>query len=277
MVVRICFASDLLQDPDYFNKRKGPLVANAPVADQLQLLDVQGLDTKLAQLAHQRKNTPGLARVAEVKSQIADLSGALTASRTAASDLTRELTKAEQDVEQVVTRTARNQERLDSGAVSPRDAQALLAEIESLNNRQGILEEIQLGFMERLEAHKDTLDKLEAANSGMEDALKAAEAELAQELAVIDAEGKRVLAERNVMVSTLDEGLVKLYERIRSSQGGVGAAALYGNKCQGCRLEINPIELEQIRDSAADKIVRCEECSRILVRVPEAKSPLADA
>lgn len=251
-------------------------MANAPVADQLQLLDVQGLDTKLAQLAHQRKTIPELARVAEVEGQIADLSGALIASRTAASDLTREVTKAEQDVEQVVTRTARNQSRLDSGTVSARDAQALMAEIESLSNRQDKLEEIQLDFMERLDAHKDTLDKLEVANTGMEEDLATAQTNLAAALQVIDDESAQVQAERNTLIKDLDEGLVKLYERIRATQGGVGAAALRGNKCEGCRLEINPIELEQIRNSDQDKIVRCEECSRILVRVPEAKSPLAD-
>ena len=112
----------------------------------------------------------------------------------------------------------------------------------------------------------------------MEEDLAKAQAELADELAVIDAEGKRVLAERTEMASSLDAALLALYERIRATQGGggMGAAALRGNRCEGCRLDINPIELEAIRSAPADKIVRCEECTRILVRVPEAKSALAD-
>lgn len=251
-------------------------MANAPVADQLQLLDVQGLDTKLAQLKHQRKNVPSLARVTAVEAQIKDLYGALISSRTAASDLTRELTKAEQDVEQVVTRTQRNQARLDSGSVNAKEAQALMGEIESLSNRQEKLEEIQLDFMERLDSHKDTLEKLEVANSGMEEDLASAKESLTAELKVIDDEGKLVLAERRQLADSLDSGLITLYERIRTTQGGLGAAAFRGNKCEGCRLEINPIELEQIKTAPAERIVRCEECSRILVRVPEAKSPLAD-
>lgn len=251
-------------------------MADAPVADQLQLLDVQGLDTKLAQLKHQRKNVPSLARVDAVEGQIKDLYSALIASRTAASDLTRELTKAEQDVEQVVSRAQRNQARLDSGSINAKEAQALMAEIESLSNRQEKLEEIQLGFMERLEAHKDTLEKLEIANSGMEEDLASAQVSLAAEFKVIDDEGKLVLAERQKMADSLDSGLITLYERIRSTQGGLGTAAFRGNKCEGCRLVINPIELDQIKTAPPERIVRCEECSRILVRVPETKSPLAD-
>src|SRR5690606_23462847 len=46
--------------------RKEPSVATAPPADQLRLLDVQELDTRAQQLAHQRKNLPEHARIAEL-------------------------------------------------------------------------------------------------------------------------------------------------------------------------------------------------------------------
>ncbi|MDR3202861.1 MAG: C4-type zinc ribbon domain-containing protein, partial [Bifidobacteriaceae bacterium] len=56
--------------------------------------------------------------------------------------------------------------------------------------------------------------------------------------------------------------------RLRASRGGVGAAALRGATCGGCRLELNPHDLQAIRVAAEDEVVRCEECGRILVRVP---------
>jgi predicted nucleic acid-binding Zn-ribbon protein len=105
-------------------------VTKAPVEDQRRLLDVQALDTRAQQLVHRRTTLPGLATVKDIDSQLADLHSALVASRTAASDLRRELAKAEGDVEQVRARAARNQQRLDSGAVGAKDAQALVAELE---------------------------------------------------------------------------------------------------------------------------------------------------
>ena len=66
-------------------------MATAPAHDQRRLLDLQALDTRLDQIAHQRAKHPTLARLAELDSQLADLTTTLVASRTAASDLRREL------------------------------------------------------------------------------------------------------------------------------------------------------------------------------------------
>ena len=34
-------------------------------------------------------------------------------------------------------------------------------------------------------------------------------------------------------------------------------------------MELNPTDLQRIASAPADEVVRCEECRRILVRVPE--------
>ena len=73
--------------------------------------------------------------------------------------------------------------------------------------------------------------------------------------------------ERMKLVPQIDTVLVETYEKIRQGQGGVGAALLIGNKCDGCHLKINAIELERIKTLADDDVLRCEECRRILVRL----------
>ena len=49
----------------------------------------------------------------------------------------------------------------------------------------------------------------------------------------------------------------------------MAAAALLRGQCQGCHLQLNTVELNEIRAAAKDDVVRCEECRRILVRTPE--------
>jgi hypothetical protein len=49
----------------------------------------------------------------------------------------------------------------------------------------------------------------------------------------------------------------------------VGAAALRRGQCQGCHLSLNTVDLNAIRAAAADDVLRCEECRRILVRTDE--------
>lgn len=245
-------------------------MTTAPVADQLRLLDVQALDTRLAQIAHQRTSHPAHATASELAGRLADLESAVVTSRTAASDLRRELAKAEADVEQVRSRSERNQARLDAAAVSAKDAQALTSEIEALAHRQEALEEIQLEVMERLEAHETALGELTTARDELLVRQQEAAAELEAALADLDAQAVQVTAEREAKVDGLDAGLVTLYERLRAQLSGLAVAPLRGRRCEGCRLELNPSDVAQINAAPPEQVVRCEECGRILVRGADA-------
>ncbi|WP_199421952.1 zinc ribbon domain-containing protein [Actinotalea solisilvae] len=247
-------------------------MTTAPVADQLRLLDVQALDTRLAQLAHARRTHPAHERATELAARLADLEAALVTSRTAVSDLRREVAKAEADVEQVRSRAARDQARLASAAVSAKDAQALSHEVEALARRQADLEEVELEAMERLEAHESALADVTAARDEVLAQQQESAGVLERALAEIDAEVAQVTAEREQRADGLDAGLVALYDRLRGQLGGLGAAPLRGRRCEGCRLDLNPSDVAKIQASAPEQVVRCEECGRILVRGAEARA-----
>ncbi|CAM3799394.1 zinc ribbon domain-containing protein [Isoptericola cucumis] len=245
-------------------------MATAPPEDQRRLLEVQALDTRLQQLTHQRRSHPSLATIAELDKRIADLHGSLVDSRTAVTDLEREVAKAEADVAQVRTRADRDQQKLDSGALSAKDSQALVSELESLARRQSVLEDAELEVMERLEAHQGSLAEVEAAHAELVAARDEAVAERDAAWAEIDTTGRQVATERAAAVADLDAGLVTLYDRLRGQLGGTGAAALRGGRCEGCRLELNAGDLAAVRSAAPEQVVRCEECGRILVRLDDA-------
>lgn len=141
-------------------------MTTAPVADQLRLLEVQAHDTRLAQLAHRRRKHPTLATLEEFAARSADLERARMETGVVVSDTRRELAKAETDVEQVSARAERDRNRLETGAGSAKDLQALTHELESLGRRQSALEEIELEVMERLEtAGRDRRDHVPAAGT----------------------------------------------------------------------------------------------------------------
>ncbi|GAB2676754.1 zinc ribbon domain-containing protein [Thalassiella azotivora] len=244
-------------------------MTTANALDQVRLLDVQALDTRLAQLAHRRRSLPQHQQLADLGARATVLRDELVTARTAADDVRRELAKAERDVEQVRTRADRDQQRLDSGAGSAKDLQALQHELESLARRQRTLEDAELEVMERLEAAEAEVARLEAEQSGLSAESDRVTAERDAALAELDAESGRVAAEREQVAEGLDSGLVALYERVREASGGLGAAALKARRCEGCRLELTPVDLGRIRAAAPDEVLRCEECRRILVRTPD--------
>ena len=85
--------------------------------------------------------------------------------------------------------------------------------------------------------------------------------------AEIDMNLAQLSASRAALAPRIDSALVTLYDKVRNSAFGVGAALLIGNKCDGCHLSINAIEIERIKGLEADEVIRCEECRRILVRI----------
>ena len=186
------------------------------------------------------------------------------------SDLGRELSKAEGDVDQVRARAERDQKRLDAGQVSsPKELESLQHEIATLAKRQGDLEEIVLDVMERLESAQSRAAELSTQREAAEGRVTELTASRDTATGEIDAEIGQLQAQRTTQAGSLDAGLLALYEKIREQQGGVGAAELRQRRCGGCRLELNNIEIQRLRDLDPDEVSRCEECRRILVRTAE--------
>jgi len=247
-------------------------VSKAPAFDQQRLLDVQALDTRLQQLAHRRRSLPEHARLQALDGEQAARTNRQIEADTLVSDLQREVRKAEADVEQVRSRAQRDQARLDAGTGSARDLQAIQHELTSLARRQGELEDVELEVMERLEQAQTRSSTVRAElEAGSAEATELTSARDAA-AAAIDSEAVGVTTERDEIAAGLDPGLVALYDKVRAASGGLGAAALRARRCEGCRLQLTPVDLARIKAAPVDEIVRCDECRRILVRVAESQS-----
>jgi predicted nucleic acid-binding Zn-ribbon protein len=244
-------------------------VKSAP-DDQLRLLDLQALDSTLDRLAHRRRTLPELAEIEELQGRLDRLSDDIVLIETEDSDLAREQSKIDGDVEQVRARMQRDQQRLDAGQVgSPKELENLQSEIESLKRRQSDLEDVELEVMEKREAVQARLEEIRRERQETALALDAATQRRDTTWAEIDAEIEKTTTQRAELAPALPADLVALYEKVRGASGGVGAAALHRGRCEGCHLQLNTTDLNNIREADADEVVRCEECRRILVRTAD--------
>jgi len=242
----------------------------ADPAAQLALLDLQELDSRADLLRHQRETLPELAEIAELEKSRAELDGRRRDAKIAVDDLTAEQAKVDADVEQVKARRVRDQQRMDQGLItSPKDLERMQGELESLQRRITSLEDDELEVMARLEDAQKELDSLTAQVAAAEEKLASLAASRDGRVAEIDAELEKVFAERGPAAAAIPQDLLALYDRLRASKGGVGAAALRARECGGCRLSLDAAELAVIRAAPADEVLRHDECQRILVRTPE--------
>jgi predicted nucleic acid-binding Zn-ribbon protein len=243
---------------------------NVALADQWRLLDLATLDRRLDQLKHRRASLPELASIAELTRRKTELADLLVAVRTEESDIGREQIKAEADVEAVRSRAVRDQQRLDSGAVgSAKELESLQHELVSLAKRQADLEDVVLEVMERRESAQTRAAELAVEQDTLVADLAKLVASRDATFGEIDDEVATIGHERSALAGGLPAEFVALYEKIRASTAGVGAAALRRGACEGCRMELSTTDLGTIRSAPEDLVIRCEECRRILVRVSD--------
>ena len=244
-------------------------MVTAAAQDQWRLLEVQAHDIRLSQIAHRQRSLPEHARIAELEKSLSGIEDELVVARTAAKDAARELAKAEGDVEQVRQRVTRNQARLDSGQGSAKDLQATQHELASLANRQGVLEDAELEIMERQETAEAEVQAAAARRDQVSAEIAEAAAARDKQLAALAVEAGSETRERENAAAGIPKDLLALYERIRVNSNGVGAARLFQRRCEGCNMTQAPNELNRIRSAPQNEVLRCEECSRILVRTAE--------
>ena len=245
----------------------GPVKASPQ--SQLRLLELADLDAELARLDHRRRGLPEVAELIRLEARASELKDALVVTETELGDLTREQSRAERDVDQVRTRIQKDRARLDAGQVSAaRELASLQSEIESLHRRQGDLEEIVLELMERRETLDSRHAELTAERDGLGSEMATVAARRDAAVKEIDEQAAKASDQRGNVAAEVPADLLALYDQIRKTRG-VGAAMLRAGRCEGCHLSLNAADLNVIRASAPDEVVRCEECRRILVRTPE--------
>jgi predicted nucleic acid-binding Zn-ribbon protein len=238
----------------------------ATLREQHAILNIQNFDFTFSTLTNKAANLSEIAAISSLTIKADNARDLRIAAETEHSDVKRELARAEGDVEQIVTRINRDEARLASGTASPKELEQLQHEVGTLGVRRAELEEIELEIMMRIDGIKTRITELSEQESALAAEITELEIKKANALAVINADIEATKSDRASEITSINAELVALYEKIRSSNNGTGAAALVGNQCKGCHLTINTVELQRIASLAEDEVVRCEECRCILVR-----------
>lgn len=231
---------------------------------------MQAKDSALAQLEHRRESLPEHARIAALEAEAAQLTGRQVEAETEVDDLERAQARFDNEIEQVRQRRIRDDDRLSSGAITnPKDLASLQHELGALDRRISTLEDEELEVMEQLEQAQGRLSAVSLDAERIRAELEHETAARDAAIAAIDTEVGSLRSAREELATQLPDDLRTLYDKVRAQHGGSGAAALRARRCEGCRLEINGADLREIAAKPDDEVVRCPECSRILVRTAE--------
>jgi len=238
----------------------------AEPAALLRLLDLQQEDTAIKRLQLRRDSLPEAERLTEVTAQVDELTGDAAIATKQRDELARHQDRIEGEIGIVESKIQREEQRMFSGAVSnPKELGSLQAEVEMLKRKKAQAEDSLLEVMVEREQADATLAglgaELEQSQALARDLARQVDALVAE----IDDELTAHAGARSAMAAELPDDLVALYESIRDSKGGVGAAALERGTCLGCHTSLPSREVERLK--AAGGLQRCDHCRRILVVV----------
>jgi predicted nucleic acid-binding Zn-ribbon protein len=231
------------------------------------LLKVQDHDTAVDRLRHRRRTLPELARLEATEDELSRLEATLAEARVRAADAARAQRRLEGELSAVEAKMAELDAKLYSGAVTiPRELQAMQAEGEALRARRGTLEDEVLEAMSEREPLDEEVAGLERRRGELDAEGSRLRAAVAEAQAAIEKELAIELEARKGAAAGIPGDLLALYEQLRAKLDGIGAAPLVNGRCGGCHLALPATEVDRLRKEPPEKLVRCDQCSRILVR-----------
>lgn len=233
----------------------------------LKLLDIQELDTSLDQISFKLKNLPERIEAEKLRAQHESLKYREVAAITETADRELEVRKAENDVDQVRLRLEKDTELLQSGSITDsKQLTELQHEVESLKRRQELLEDDEIAIMQQLEDSQKNVETVRAELARVTEALQKAEELVTVLVANLEVEQEQLQTERVAEAKSIPAELLKIYEKARSDNRGIGASKFDSGKCNGCQIQFSNADLTRFRSAADGELIRCEECRAILVK-----------
>lgn len=223
------------------------------------LIDLQKLDLRIMEISEIRRKIPERLYTAEVP--LREATQLLNDTKAATETAVKERRTHEKDLEMHEAHT----DKMKSHAASlktNKEYQAHLFELELANKKRGDFEEKILLAMDKIDQLQKTVKELQEKKTALEKVfteekqrLDAQDKELATELAQLE------LRHREASVR-IEKGLLDRYNQVKASRKDQPLAAVRDGICAGCRLQIPPQLISQVKRS--DDLQICPYCRRML-------------
>ncbi len=232
-----------------------------------QLFAVQEVDARLRELRHRLAN---LAETSGAKSLAEDLR-LLQLSRNRMKASMESLGKRRDELEdrsRILMGKVKNIKAKEmSGAISHRDIATTEAEISHLETQRSELEDAEFEVLSEIEHLEPQLLDLESRIAERDIELSKLNGQNLDITNGVNGEITEMDGKRIAIVGGIDAALLKIYDDIYARVDSLAVAKVENGNCQGCRLKLSSVEIENVRRTLSGDFSRpptCEQCGRIL-------------
>ena len=231
------------------------------------LLQVQEKDSQILAANHEIKELPERKEIEATQRKMQELDQALNAKESEVHENNRTQKRLEDEVATVEERIENQKRKLYGGEViAIKELQALEMDIDSLKERQRVIEDQIIEVMELNEPIQNEIQNLSTQKEENRENEANLFKVLQEAIKKIELRINQIKVEIVHLTNDLPNELISEYESLRSRPGHVGIARLVNRTCNGCNLELPAVEVDRIKKLSEDSIINCEECGCMLVR-----------
>ncbi len=223
------------------------------------LIELQKLDLRIMEVTEQRRKIPD--RLRQVEAPLREARQLLQDANASMEALVKERRAHERDVEVQDAHNDKMRARL-SEIKTNKEYQAHLFELQMANKKKAEIEDKVLACMEKIEQLQQTLREAQ-------EKVKTVEQSFTQEKQVLDELDRKLAGELAELESRqregaalVERGLLERYTRLKNARKDQALAAIKGGMCAGCRLQIPPQLVAEVKRS--QDLHTCPYCHRIL-------------
>src|SRR5580658_6260899 len=225
------------------------------------LLELQSVDLRLNDVRTRLAAFP--TKIAEVDARVAAAKTDLEQSKASQLATIKDRKKYELDVEQWKDRVRKYKDQTSqiktNEAYKALQHEVEMAEAEIAKAEDRLLEQMVAAeeYDRRAKASEKDLKEVEEAARGQRAKIDAEKAAAEKDIAALDDERARVIAE-------IPENLLDHYDRIVRKHNGIALAEVRNEKCGACGMIVRPHVIQEMRRANSDELFHCETCTRIM-------------
>ncbi|GKS57369.1 hypothetical protein YTPLAS18_08960 [Nitrospira sp.] len=224
-----------------------------------RLIELQALDLRMAEIKSQRRQIPQRLEAAERPLQAAREAQKTAAATVEAMTKERRASERELDAQEAQIEKMRGR---TSEIKTNKEYQAHLFEIELASKKKGEIEERVLGLMEQIESVQRNLTEAHAKVEEAERAFIQGKKGIEELETRLVAESAELESRHRAATEGVPAGLLARYVKLKNQRKEQALAALREGICQGCRLQLPPQLVAEVKRS--DELQTCDYCHRIL-------------
>jgi predicted nucleic acid-binding Zn-ribbon protein len=229
------------------------------------LLQLQEIDSALDAIGNRKPRLPELAAHRAATTALAQQREQIDATHRRIAAAQASIDAAEKAAAELMTKRTRLEAQLKT-VIAPREAEALMHQIATLNDKRSELDDQELVALEDQAEAEAALTALATDLASHEAIAESAAAALAEVTAALDAEVAGLTERRGPIVALLSADDLAAYQHARRQFNGVAIARLEGLRCSGCHLDISRSEVDLMKNIPPEDMPECPQCGRFLVR-----------